>query len=83
MLGHCGSGCWVQVVAVAAAVVAAVAEEVELVARAAEARRGVAAALIGSQGGEMRVSSAALDHVIGRCWQSEVSVKKKKKKHLG
>lgn len=39
-----------------------------------EARCGVAAALIGSQGVEMHVSSAAMDRATGHCRQSEVSV---------
>lgn len=51
---------------------AAVAEEAELVVTAEEARCGVAAALIGSQGVEMHVSSAEEDHATGRCRQSEV-----------
>lgn len=41
---------------------------------AEEARCGVAAALIGSQGAEMHVSSAATDHATGHCRLSEVSV---------
>ena len=43
---------------------------------AEEARCGVAAALIGSQGAEMRVSSAE-DRVTGRCRQSEVSAERR------
>ncbi len=38
-----------------------------------EAHCGVAAALIGSQGVEMHVSPAAMDHGTGRCWRGEVS----------
>ncbi len=41
---------------------------------AEEARCGVAAVLIGSQGVEMHVSFAAMGHVTGHCRQSEVSV---------
>lgn len=40
--------------------------------RAEEARCGVAAALIGSQGVETRVNSAAVDHAVGHCQQNEV-----------
>lgn len=47
--------------------------------RAAEARCGVAAALIGSQGVETHVSSVVMDHVIGHCWQSEVSAERGEK----
>lgn len=55
---------------------AAVAEEAEPAETAGEAHCGVAAALIGSQGVEMHVSSAVSDHATGRCQQSEVSVEK-------
>lgn len=69
--GRRGDGCWGRV-----AVVAAVAEEAELAVTAGEAHCGVAAALIGSQGVEMHVSSAAMDHATGHCQQSEVSVER-------
>lgn len=65
--------------AAAAAAAVAVVEEVELVWRAEEARCGVAAALIGSQGAEMRVNSAAMNHVTGRSQQNEVSIKERRK----
>lgn len=68
--GRCGDGCWGRAAAVAA-------EEAELVVTAEEARCGVAAALIGSQGVEMHVSSAE-DHVTGHCRQSEVSVERQR-----
>ena len=41
-----------------------------------EARCGVAAALIGSQGAEMHVSPAATDRATGRYRQSEVSIER-------
>lgn len=37
---------------------------------------GVAAALIGCQRAVMHVNSAVMDHVIGHCRQSEVSVER-------
>lgn len=46
--------------------------------RAEEARCGVAAALIGSQGVETHVNSAAVDHAVGHCQQNEVSVEKER-----
>lgn len=75
--GHCEDGCWGPAAAAAAAV-----EEAELVARAEEAQCGVAAALIGSQGAEMHVNSAAMGHVTGRCRQNEVSVEKKSEENI-
>lgn len=75
--GRCEGGCWGRA-AVVVAVAAAVVEEVELVVRAEEARCGVAAALIGSQGVETRVNSAAVDHAVGHCQQNEVSVEKER-----
>ena len=66
--------------AVAAAVV--VVEGAELAARAEEARCGVAAALVDSQGAEVRVSSAASDHVTGQGQQNEVSVEYEKYCHF-
>lgn len=65
--GRRGDGCWGRAAAAAA-------EEAELVVTVEEARCGVAAALIGSQGVEMHVSSAAMDRATGHCRQSEVSV---------
>lgn len=69
--GRRGDGCWGR-----AAAAAAVAEEAELDATAEEARCGVAAALIGSQGVEMHVSPAATDRATGRYRQSEVSIER-------
>lgn len=61
-------GCWGQA--------AAVAEEAELVARAAKGRCGVAAAQTGSQGAGTRVGSAATGHVTDQCQQNEVSAER-------
>lgn len=79
--GRCEDGCWGQAAAVAAAV-AVVAEGAELAVRAGEARCGVAAALIGSQGAEMHVSSVAVGRASGQGRQNEVSVEGVVKKIL-
>lgn len=57
---------------------AAAAEEAGLVVGKAEAARcGGAAALIGSQGAERRVSSAATGRATGHCRQSEVTAQRR------